>query len=104
MRILIEVELEEMDHPSYTNRVNDALLRLVASQIDSANFGEHVFEREWKDEYWGRTYRKSTTVVRVSKAPPAVPEMIEAEKKAREEVARIKADVAAALNFSPKGS
>jgi len=92
VRILIEVELEEMDHPSYTNRVNDALLRLVASQIDSANFGEHVFEREWKDGYWGRTYRKSTTVVRVSKAPPTVPELIAASRTRSEETLAVSSE------------
>jgi hypothetical protein len=104
VKILIEVELEELgtDGPSYTARVHDALLRLIASQLESGDFGVFTFEREWGRGYWPAS--QTQTTVRVSKAPPAVPEMIEAEKKAREEVARIKADVAATLNFSPKGS
>ena len=117
MKILIEVELEDCVRPSYTARVHDALLRLIANQLHSGDFGEFAFERIWN---WYGIEESTTTVVRVSKAPPTVPEMVrksaegelEAVIAAREEVARINASAAAtaasaamaAVNFSSKGS
>lgn len=102
MRILIEVELEELgtDGPSYTARVHDALLRLIASQLESGDFGVFTFEREWGRGYWPAS--QTQTTVRVSKASPTVPEMIEAEKKASE-AARLATSAMAAVNFSSKG-
>lgn len=77
MKILIEVELEDTDSPTYTHRLHDALLRLIAQDLGSGDFGEFVFERHWGERYpgWGRETTTKTTV-RVSKAPPSVPELI----------------------------
>lgn len=77
MKILIEVELEDTDSPTYTHRLHDALLRLIAQDLEGGDFGEFVFERYWGERYpgWGRETTTKTTV-RVSKAPPSVPELI----------------------------
>lgn len=77
MKILIEVELEDTDSPTYTDRLHDALLRLIAQGLENGDFGEFVFERHWGERYpgWGRETTTKTTV-RVSKAPPSVPELI----------------------------
>lgn len=77
MKILIEVELEDTDSPTYTHRLHDALLRLIAQDLEGGDFGEFVFERHWGERYpgWGRETTTKTTV-RVSKAPPSVPELI----------------------------
>lgn len=64
MKILIEIELEEVDMPSYTHRTNHALAQLLAAAHNFGLRGEHVYTYPECD--FGRI-PASKTVVRVTK-------------------------------------
>ena len=60
MRVTITIDLEEIDEPTFTDRVHDALLRYIALHIDGGQPGEFVFTRDWK--HFGTVVDTSTTL------------------------------------------
>lgn len=73
MRVVIEIELEDIDNPTYTERVNDALLQYVAASLRSGSPGRTVFEREWVAFYEVFAKTKTTLTVNVVRPPEETP-------------------------------
>lgn len=64
MKITIEIQLEAVDSPTYTARINHALAHLALVGHEREILGEHVTFLQ--DSPW-RTGAMSTTRIRVSK-------------------------------------